>query len=360
METSRLIDPFFWADKEPFAPGAELPEGVEDPMGLVWFRTSGSTGTPKWRGLSREALLLSAAMVNRHLGVEKGDVWGLVLPIHHVGGFGVVARAFESGCRLARFAGRWDVQAVHTWLEVDEVGHLSLVPTQVHDLMAAGLKAPESLKTVVVGGGAMATELGQRARDLGWPVLASYGMTEAGSQIATGPLESLNQAFSAGPLPLLPMWEAQVSEAGCLAIKGPCLFSASLVFEGSWQFQAREGDVFDTEDRVEFGNGAITPLGRNDRCVKVLGELVDLGVIENALGLKDAVVVAVPDERKGQRLVLVHTDFDVDEALGHYHATVEGPWRIDATYSVAELPRGELGKLRMDELSRMAAIAVPR
>lgn len=358
METTQLIDPSFWAGNEPFAPGAQLPEGIDDPMGLVWFRTSGSTGSPKWRGLSREALLLSAAMVNRHLWVREEDLWGLVLPIHHVGGFGVVARAFESGCRLARFAGRWDAQAVHIWLKEEAVSHLSLVPTQVHDLVTAGLKAPSSLKTVVVGGGAMANELGRQARDLGWPVLASYGMTEAGSQVATAPLASLEQPFEGSPLPLLPMWEARASETECLALRGGCLFSASLIFQGSWQFQARQGDWFETEDRVKIESGMLIPIGRVDRSVKVLGELVDLSAVEAALGVEGS-VVALPDKRRGHCLVLIHTEADVHEVIARYHAGTAGPWRLQAAQYVAELPRGELGKLKMEELIRLATTAAP-
>ena len=69
------------------------------------------------------------------------------------------------------------------------VTHTSLVPTQVHDLVKADLRAPETLKAIVVGGGHLDAATGRLARTLGWPVLASYGMTEAASQIATQTLE---------------------------------------------------------------------------------------------------------------------------------------------------------------------------
>ncbi|NIP97055.1 MAG: o-succinylbenzoate--CoA ligase, partial [Akkermansiaceae bacterium] len=54
----------------------------------VVFPTSGSGGEHKWVSLRREALLVSAEAVNRHLEVEPADVWMLALPHHHVGGFG--------------------------------------------------------------------------------------------------------------------------------------------------------------------------------------------------------------------------------------------------------------------------------
>jgi len=354
METTQLIDPAFWASAEPVAPGSVLPEGAHDPEGLIWFRTSGSTGTPKWCGLSRDALLLSAAVVNGHLEVGAEDGWGLVLPLHHVGGFGVVARAYEAGCRLACHRGAWNPADVVEWIRREQVTHLSLVPTQVHDLVSLKLEAPASLKAVVVGGGSMALELGKMARSLGWPVLASYGMTEAGSQIATQPLSSLSAEYSTSPLSLLPHWEAREGASGRLEVRGPALFRAKLVCDDGWNFQPRDGEWFQTEDVVAVRDGHLTFLGRNDRCVKVLGELVDLSSIERELNLKDAVVVALPDERLGHRLVLVHADGSVDSAIARYHETVEGPWRIHSATQVDELPRTELGKLMMEDLRRIA------
>ncbi len=62
---------------------------------------------------------------------------------------------------------------------------VSLVPTMLARLLDAGLREPPALRWALLGGGPIAPALLERARAAGVPVAASYGMTEACSQIAT-------------------------------------------------------------------------------------------------------------------------------------------------------------------------------
>ena len=337
----------FWSSRDPFVPDAVLPDGAEDMMGLVWFQTSGSTGSGKWIGHRREALLLSASVVNRHLEVSGSDVWGLALPCHHVGGFGVIARAYEAGGKLAQCSGKWEARRFVEWLACEQVNHLSLVPTQVHDLVKGQLKAPSCLRAVVVGGGVLDEQTGREARGLGWPVLASYGMTEAGSQIATQSLDQLRSPYVTEPLAILPHWQVQVSDRGQLQIRGDSLYAATLMQNGGkWCFEVREGDGFLTSDLGTVNGSEMSVIGRVDRRVKVLGELIDLSEVEQSLGVSEAIVIALPDERRGSRLVLVCSIGGDDVAMDRYNASVEGPWRIMDRVELEEIPQGALGKVR--------------
>jgi len=358
MEATRLIDPAFWAAEEPVAPGARLPEGVEDSCGLVWFRSSGSSGEPRWIGHTREGLLVSARVVNAWLGVDSESVWGLALPLKHVGGFGVLARAFEAGARAAVFGGSWEPRALPGWLDAERVSHLSLVPTQVHDLVAAGLRAPRCLRAVVVGGGALDAERGRAARRLGWPVLASYGMTEAGSQVATQPLSALEGEFQPQPIAVLPHWRLRTAEGGRLELSGPALFAATLERDGGgWRFVARRGEWHASDDRGELDGERLRFRGRLDRQVKVLGELVDPEAIERRLALEGVVVVALPDPRRGRRLIAVAEEA-VDEAalaaaIAAHHGECEGYARVERTVRIAVLPRGPMGKVQRGEVAAL-------
>ena len=344
METTRLIDPGFWADDSPCTPGAEFPEVLGDLPGLVFFRTSGSTGFPKWIGLSREALLFSAAVVNRHLHVGEADVWGLLLPVNHVGGFGVVARAFEAGCRLSRFPGKWHAGEAAEWLAREGVTHCPMVPTQVHDLVAQAIPAPPGIRTVVVGGGVLHEDTGRAARALGWPVLASYGMTEAGSQIATQPIELLEAPYVTSPIEILPHWTVSTGDQDRLCISGPSLFSGFLLQEeDGLRYSPRVGDELETSDRVEVSGGSLKVLGRADRRVKVLGELVDLDEIERSIG-GDVMVLALPEVRRGSELVAVGSEAGFEARCGRHNGSVPGPWRISRSVTMTELPRTPLGK----------------
>ena len=371
MTPAALVTRSFWIETTPFAAGnfpgrmAALPEL----RAHVLFETSGSSGAPKWIALSKAALLASAAAVNRHLGVTRTSCWGLALPLHHVGGFGVAARAHEAGCRFARFDWRWDAAAFAAWLTENEVTHTSLVPTQVHDLVKAGIHTRSSLRAVVVGGGHLDLETGRAARALGWPLLASYGMTEAASQIATQDFSALEQPYQPAPLPLLPIWQTEISQKGRLRIAGPALFSGKLRRDGEiWIFEPRDSDWHQTEDRVSIDDGFLTPLGRADSLVKVLGELVDPEEIERelaalsggALAPGSYMVAAVPDARTEHRLVPVFdsgTDAEVIRNVLSAHAKqAPGFRRLGPAVTLVPFPRSPLGKpLRAEIAAKVAA-----
>lgn len=362
MDAALLTIAAFWEDR-----GSPVPD-IPGLAGHVLFETSGSTGNPKWVALSKQALLASAAAVNRHLGVTRESCWGLALPLNHVGGFGVAARAYETGCDLQIFNRRWDAREFRDWLERTEITHTSLVPTQVHDLVKANLTSPAALLAIVVGGGHLDALTGQAARDLGWPVLASYGMTEAGSQIATQGLDQLHAPYQPAPIPLLPIWEATTTPENLLAISGPALFSGYL---SGGKFTPRETGWHTTSDRAILENRRLTPLGRADALVKILGELVDPEAIERELldmsqgqlAPGTFAVVAIPDERAGHGLVPVFessvSPSVIASVLSLYQAQAPGFRRLQPAAVIGKFPRSELGKLRRTELSTTYQQEIP-
>lgn len=360
VKSSPPANSAFWEDTAAAAAGA-FPGSLDRVAGLeghVLFETSGSTGGPKWLAISKPALLASARAVNEHLGVGRDACWGLALPLRHVGGFGVAARAWQAGCRLSEFGRRWDAGAFRSWVENEGVSHTSLVPTQVHDLVVAGLRAPESLKAVVVGGGWLDAAAGQAARELGWPVLASYGMTETASQVATQAPEALSHVYQPAPLPLLPMWRVDLTDDGRLRVDGEALFSGWVEQSGAdWVFRRRPEGWFETSNRVRLEPGGLTPLGRADGWVKVLGELVDPGGIERELvSLAEGklrpdslVVVAMQDARAGHALVPVADAATADlgtlrKVIELYQKSAPGFRRLGGLVLMQEFPRSGLGK----------------
>jgi o-succinylbenzoate---CoA ligase len=368
MDATRLIDPAFWMNPEPLAAGDEgvtaWSRGVDELERHVLFQTSGSSGAPKWIALSKTALLLSAATVNRHLDVDENACWGLTLPLHHVGGFGVVARAYEAACRLAIFPGKWQATRFTEWSINAQLTHVSLVPTQVFDLVLAGLKAPPSLRVIVVGGGRLEAAVGKAARALGWPVLASYGMTETCSQIATQSLELLDSPYQPAPLPVLDIWKVANDPEGRLLVAGPALFTGSVsIQKGVLEWLPKTSEWQATDDRVFLQDRELTVLGRMDAVVKVMGELVDPEAIERELmslsgdELKAGsfAVLAVPDERAEHRLVPVFEETVPEDlrarVLRAYAASAPGFRRLAEPQVVAAMPRSDLGKIRRAALS---------
>jgi O-succinylbenzoic acid--CoA ligase len=328
--------------------------------GCVLFRTSGSTGKAKWIVLGKGSLLISARAVNGWLRVDVTSVWGLALPLEHVGGFGVVARAYAAGCGLAVFEGKWDAARFVKWLLSERVTHVSLVPTQIHDILAAGLHGVPSLVAVVVGGGHLSNEAGQAARDAGWPVLASYGMTEACSQVATQNPDLLETPYKDCQLEILPIWQLRANAASLLELRGPALFSGTV--EGG-EMVPREGEWFTTSDRVSVSGNTVIPMGRADSLVKVMGELVDLEAVESHFREKSAgkiaevefAIVALPDVRREHVLIAAFegTAADAECCVAAYNAAAPGLLRIAEAIRIPRFPRTDLGKLRRAELAAM-------
>jgi O-succinylbenzoic acid--CoA ligase len=286
--------------------------------------------------LSDEALEWSARSVIGALGIVSKDVLGLALPVIHVGGFGMILRAKISGASLVKLETRWNAGGFADWCDVNRVTITSLVPTQVYDLVSARLECPTSMRTLVVGGGPLDAELARKARGLGWPVVPSYGMTEASSQVATG-----------DGLPLLQGWEAKIVE-GRLALKGDGLLSAIILRKGDG-FIAEDPKVdgwYVTNDRCEFVGKGLRVLGRADRLVKVLGELVNLEELEKFWREKlncEVALVARPNERRGVSLFLFYEGIEVD--LERWNTSLPGPERVVEAIAINLLPRSVLGKV---------------
>lgn len=367
MDCSLYISRSFWNDPADVVLG-NGPNSIPDFIsigGSVIFKTSGSNGAPKWVVHEKRAMLVSAEAVNAWLEVNQHSRWGLVLPIEHVGGFAILARVFQADCGLAEFDRKWDAGEFHRWLGVENVTHVSLVPTQVHDLVKAALPAPSHLRAVVVGGGRLNDALGQAARDLGWPVLASYGMTEAGSQIATQAMDDLKKPFSEGSLKILPIWQVESDTDERLSISGDALFRGYMFQEGnSGRLEPLSGKVFLTQDRGIISQNHLKLLGRMDNLVKMLGVLVDIEAVERRfieiaagrVNPEKFTVIALPDPRKEHVLVAVFEGEIPILCFEEYQRTAPKLERFSDVFEVEVFPRSSLGKIRRGELSEICGL----
>lgn len=338
---------------------------VVDLPGHVWLSTSGTSGALKLTALSKHALLASAAAVNRHLQSDAGDVWLCVLPTFHVGGLGIYARAFLSGARVVT-AG-WE-----------GVTLASLVPAQVSDLVRDHVEPPPSLRAVVIGGGALSEELYAAARDLGWPLLPSYGMTECCSQVATAPLlkgppasrrlperrpaapssggrDARPSAGADGPkLLLLDHIEARTESDGRLALRSEALLTGYATEQGF--LDPKIDGWFLTEDLATLDGRTLRVQGRRGDFVKIGGESVDLSRLDRILAAvisgsaADAAVFPIPDPRLGHVIALAVASGDPDAVAAAFNARVFPFERARRVIRVPEIPRTPLGKIMRSRL----------
>ncbi len=342
IENHLLLNPRLPADERRRL--EELAAAARSLEGHVFIASSGTSGSLKLVALSKRAVLASAAAVNQHLGATASDDWCCVLPTFHVGGLGIHARAHLSGSRVVSID--WNALAFVRLCSEERLALSALVPAQVHDLVRADLRAPESLRAIVVGGAAFAKELYVQARRLGWPVLPSYGMTECCSQAATALGDSPEMI-------LLPHIEARKQEDGRLAIRGSSLLTGYCLFGENGNpvfFDPKVDGWFVTEDLGEVDGRVLRVSGRRGEFVKIGGESVDLRHLDSILESVvrevggDAAVFAVADERLGHVIHLAVTG-DGDRIAALFAARVLPFERARAVHRVDRIPRTPLGKL---------------
>jgi O-succinylbenzoic acid--CoA ligase len=385
METPDLTSDSFWQGSgihvalPPNAapPSASLIEVATPhlPEGGCLFQTSGTTGQPKWVVLEKRAFLHSARVVNAHYDFTNSDHWLLALPIHHVGGFAIFARACLSNSKVTMLRKSWNCESFVKTLHDHSISVTSLVPSQLHDLVALNCPSPSSLRVVLVGGGRLDPALMRSAITLGWNVCATYGMTEAASQIA-GQSPEHNRFDEPDVLEVLPHWDVETSASGTLIIRGPSLAKGYITVTDStplWEpISATAGLA--TRDVVRlWQHGTRTFLkflGRSHSFIKVLGELVHLDTLEkyfrnfSGSDFPPFSLVPLPDPRREHRIALAIESLSnppgFQGTLDAFNQSRPGFERIDSWHLIPHFPRTSLGKLATNELQQRVIQLVNR
>ena len=328
----------------------------------VWIATSGSSGKSKWVALSQEAILLSAQSVNDHLSSSSTDIWFHSLPEWHVGGLAIWARAFLSKAAVVKDRGeKWNPDSFCQQIEESKATLTSLVPTQVYDLVERQMRAPSSLRAVVVGGGMLSDAYYAAGVKLGWPILPSYGLTECASQVATAELGS--DLLQERRLKVLPHVAIRHEPDFPIALKSRALLTGYAVMqEGHFAFiDPKKEGWFQTEDLADFRFPYLYPLGRQDNLIKIGGEKVSIERLEGILDLLkvkyrppgDLALIAVPDERLSYVMHLLATQESIKlkKVVAEFNSSVFPYERIREQRMCLQLPRTALGK-RLQKTTR--------
>ncbi len=154
------------------------------------IHTSGTTSTPTPVELTYGNLLWSAFGSAVALGLDPEERWLCALPVAHVGGLSILVRSAIYATTAVVHEG-FDTDRVLHALREQEITLVSLVATTLTRLLDAGLTGPPSLRAALTGGGPVPSALLERARAAGVPVVTTYGLTEACSQVTTKPVASL-------------------------------------------------------------------------------------------------------------------------------------------------------------------------
>ena len=328
---------------------------LDDVHSIIY--TSGTTGRPKGAMLTYGNFWASASASAFNLGVTPADRWLACMPLFHVGGLSIVLRSAIYGTTVVLQPG-FDERAVMNALHEQSVTHISVVASMLQRMLDVDDRpSPPSLRVVLAGGGPVPMTLLERALARSFPVIQSYGLTEAASQVATlSPADAVAHIGSAGK-PLLTTQlrvDAPPGEAGEILVSGPTItpgyfrseVATAAAIRDGW---LRTGDVGRLDE-----DGFLFVLDRRDDLIVSGGENVYPAEVENILlsfpGVEEAAVVGLPNEHWGQlvaaALVIDEATFD-EPALTPYLAKIlAGYKRPRQIQLLPELPKTASGKIQ--------------
>ena len=277
--------------------------------------TSGTEGEPKGVALSHENLLANVAQVRAHIDLYDSDMLFNPLPVFHCFGLTV-------GTLLPLIAGvkvichPTPLQPREIVRRVREAGATILLSTDTfHQYARAGEPGDlDSLRLAVCGAERVRDETRTLLRrKYGMEILEGYGVTEASPVVAANQIEA-NRPGTVGQL--MAGMEARlepvegIPNAGLLKVRGPNVMLGYMKADAPGRIVPPEDGWYDTGDVVSIdADGFIAIRGRRKRFAKIGGETVSLGVVENCAASlwpdNHHAAVAVPDERKGEQIVLV-------------------------------------------------------
>ncbi|MGY4345026.1 acyl-CoA synthetase (AMP-forming)/AMP-acid ligase II [Bradyrhizobium sp. GM7.3] len=306
---------------------------ASDPA-VVLF-TSGSEGTPKGVVLSHRNILANAAQALARVDANANDKVFNVLPVFH--SFGLTG-----GMMMPLLAG------IPIYMYPSPL-HYRIVPELIYQTGATILFGTDTfltgyarsahaydfrtLRLVIAGAEAVKDRTRQVFMErYGIRILEGYGVTE------TAPVLAMNTPMANRPGTvgrLSPLMESRldpvpgIEEGGRLSVRGPNVMLGYLRAENPGVLEPLADGWHDTGDIVAIDPaGFITIKGRAKRFAKIAGEMVSLSAVENIAATlwpqAGSVAVSIPDQRKGERIVLLTTEKNAERSAMQGHAKAIG------------------------------------
>jgi malonyl-CoA/methylmalonyl-CoA synthetase len=348
------------------------PFGVAQGQPAAIVYTSGTTGRAKGAVLSHANLAANARTLVEAWRITAQDLYLACLPLFHVHGLGNgVCSWLASGCRM-RLVERFEHGKAEALFEEFPPTLFFGVPTIYVRLLelpqASARRIGERARLFVSGSAPLPASVFEAFRaKFGHAVLERYGMTETLMTIGN-PYDGERRPGTVGrPLPGV---EVRIvgpdgrdrgdGETGELLVRGPAVFSGywrrpdatAAAFVDGW---FRTGDL-----GSRSADGYVTLRGRASELILSGGFNVYPREIEEVLieqpGVREAAVVGVPDELRGERPVAFFAGDADPAALEAACRRQLASFKVPRSFlRVDSLPRNALGKVEKGRLRADAA-----
>jgi acyl-[acyl-carrier-protein]-phospholipid O-acyltransferase/long-chain-fatty-acid--[acyl-carrier-protein] ligase len=364
-----------------------LPRSGDQREAVLLF-TSGSSGEPKGVILSHRSILGNITQFSGYLNETESDAIMASLPFFHCFGCTVTLwYPITQGVRMVTYPTPVDVVKNAELVEKHQITLLITTPTFLRGyLRRTEPNQFKSLKILIVGAEKLPRDLAEafEAR-FGIPVHEGYGLTETAPVVSTNlpdplpsrPDDTIQPAARPGSVgKLLPGQAARIKDPetgsplpstalGMLWLKG------ANVFQGYLNQPERTTEVlqdgwFKTGDLGRFDeDGFLYIEGRLSRFSKIGGEMVPHETLEATINKqfnfesedeRAVVIVGIPDEAKGEALVLlasreIKADVLREKLLAAGLPSLWIPKKIKQVKQIPVLASGKLDLGRCQELA---------
>ncbi|MFE0626707.1 long-chain fatty acid--CoA ligase [Streptomyces sp. NPDC058864] len=353
--------------------------------------TSGTTGDPKGVLFSHRSIYLHSLQVNmaESMGLTDADTTLVVVPQFHVNAWGLPHATFMTGINMLMPDRFLQPGPLAEMIEAERPTHAAAVPTIWQGLLAELAAKPRdigSMGHVTIGGSACPPSLMEAYDKLGVRLLHAWGMTETSPlgtmahppaglteeeqwpyRITQGRFPASVEARLVGPSGEVLPWDGE--SAGELEVRGPWI--AAAYYGGADAEALRPEDKFSPDGWLRTGDvgtithdGYLTLTDRAKDVIKSGGEWISSVELENAImahpAVAEAAVVAVPDERWGERplatVVLKDGSTVGYEELRTFLGESIARWQLPERWAViSAVPKTSVGKFDKKVIRRQYA-----